>query len=155
MVVADHTNPILMSLRADSIELPYEQIGRRIVGGHADRDERPACILVASRIKSTLLVFAFRFNRNPCKSLDQFSSIIEGRLELQCDVGLFNACRNRRKTPKAAGVALAERIYGWTMCGPEISSRHAQGFERLIVFIDPQLQIRYCLGRVIAPARYE
>ena len=37
-VVADHAHPAVVRLGADRVQLTREQLGRRIVGGHRDRD---------------------------------------------------------------------------------------------------------------------
>ena len=39
-VVADHADPVLVRLLPDRVELAAEQIGRRLIGRHADRDPR-------------------------------------------------------------------------------------------------------------------
>ena len=49
VVVAHHADPVGVGLRPNRLHLSLEEVGRRVVGGHADADQRPGGVAVPRR----------------------------------------------------------------------------------------------------------
>ena len=141
-VVADDAHPVAMALGADRVELAREQVERRLVGGHADGDQRP----VARRRRTHL----GRRRRLRSGDVGQRRDGGATAFELGAQQQLARDRADPRDAPEAAGigVGLPDRVQ-------HVDARHPVGGHRLRLAVDHDLQLADRRARAMAPARDE
>jgi hypothetical protein len=167
-VVRDHAHPIAMRLRPDRFQLPAQQLGGRLVGGHADRDQRARARL---RLVEWNRGHGGRLQLERAELGDRRATILELGAQLEPAATLARARSDARETPEAAAEAAQLRVVGRVRVtsqvdrtrvierrverGEDVAAWHSVCHQRLRLAVHQQLEPACARVRAETPAADE